>query len=137
MGTKTWLYSCITMHEVFSRLVESNKDTDAGTDNMEQLLTPKQVANLLQISSRTVYDNKHRLGGFYPAGIKCLRFRKEIIDGILEGSGSKGLGVSVSIPGEKLRGPRIQNQEGSPSCPGGTPKETQITYKTNPSRHGL
>ena len=33
---------------------------------MTQLLTPSDVAELLQISVRTVYDHARRLGGFYP-----------------------------------------------------------------------
>ena len=34
------------------------------------LLTPEEVAQLLQISIRTVYAQARRLGGFYPAGIE-------------------------------------------------------------------
>ncbi len=52
---------------------------------MEPLLTPKQVAELLSISVRTVYDHSIRLGGFYPAGIKALRFRRDVIEAIMEG----------------------------------------------------
>lgn len=46
---------------------------------MSPLLTPEEVASLLRISLRTVYENARRLGGFYPAGIRVLRFRKERI----------------------------------------------------------
>ncbi|MCP4624842.1 MAG: helix-turn-helix domain-containing protein [bacterium] len=49
---------------------------------MELLLTPKQVAELLSLSVRTVYDHSIRLGGFYPAGIKALRFRRDVIEAI-------------------------------------------------------
>ncbi len=52
---------------------------------MQPLLTPEEVANLLQISIKTVYENALRLGGFYPAGIRKLRFRYEFIQKIMEG----------------------------------------------------
>ena len=52
---------------------------------MEPLLTPKQVAEILNLSVRTVYDHRIRLGGFYPAGIKALRFRRDVIEAIMEG----------------------------------------------------
>jgi len=50
-----------------------------------RLLTPADVAELLQISEKTVYKNQRRLCGFYPAGIKVLRFREDVIYGIMEG----------------------------------------------------
>jgi integrase len=34
------------------------------------LLTPNEVASLLKVSAKTVYEHQHRLGGFYPAGIR-------------------------------------------------------------------
>ena len=52
---------------------------------MEPLLMPKQVAELLYLSVRTVYDHSIRLGRFYPAGIKALRFRRHVIEAIMEG----------------------------------------------------
>ncbi len=63
----------------------------------EPLFTPDQVATLLQISTRTVYDNKEKLGGFYPAGIGVLRFRREKIHGYMEGSRNEEMEVRVSI----------------------------------------
>ncbi len=64
-----------------------------------QLLTPSDVAELLQISVRTVYDHARRLGGFYPAGIKVLRFRPEVIYGSVEGQGN----AVMDIYGQPLR----------------------------------
>jgi integrase len=52
---------------------------------MQPLLKPEQVADLLQLSLSTIYAEVDRLGGFYPAGIKRLRFRQEVIDAIMEG----------------------------------------------------
>jgi len=54
-------------------------------DGISSLLTPKEVAELLKISLQTVYDNRKRLGGFCPAGIRVLRFRKGDIERIMEG----------------------------------------------------
>ena len=48
--------------------------------------TVDEVAELLKIPKRTVYKHARRLGGFYPAGIKVLRFRKQVIDEILYGT---------------------------------------------------
>jgi len=100
------------------------------------LLTPKQVAELLQVSPRTVYDNKHRLGGFYPAGIRVLRFRREIIYGLMEGQKTEGLGIRFSVQGQEIRRQGIQNQGGGKSIKGET-KEPSQEHQTNPTRHGL
>jgi hypothetical protein len=62
----------------------------------EPLYTPDQVAALLQISVRTVYAEKHRFGGFYPAGLKVLRFPPEVINGIISGQGQ---GVALRFYG--------------------------------------
>ena len=77
-------------------------DANPFLKDISMLLTPIDVAKLLQISVRTVYDNKSRLGGFYPAGIKVLRFRQEVIDGILRGQGSGALEVPIRAQGQKL-----------------------------------
>ena len=103
-----------------------------------ELMTVKEVARCLKISIRTVYDNQNRLGGIYPAGIKVLRFRKDIIDGIMEGQKTRGLEIQLCVSREELR-------RGKPSHQGRCqkserrPKERgQKKYaQTNPSRHGL
>jgi hypothetical protein len=56
-----------------------------------KLLTPSQVADQLQISVRTVMRHSRALGGFYPAGIRALRFREEDVERACLGGG--GLGV--------------------------------------------
>ena len=51
----------------------------------EKLLTPAEVAELLQIAEKTVYKHSRALCGFKPAGLGFLRFRREIIYDIMEG----------------------------------------------------
>lgn len=64
---------------------------------MQPLLKPEQVADLLQLSLSTIYAEAARLGGFYPAGIKRLRFRKEVGYAIMEGK--REVPLSVPTPG--------------------------------------
>ena len=45
-----------------------------------KLLTPDQVAELLQVSVATVRRHSRSLGGFYPAHIRVLRFRLEDVE---------------------------------------------------------
>lgn len=76
---------------------------------MEKLLTPQDVADLLQISIGTVYSHARTLGGFYPFGIQVLRFRAEDIHERLEGMG----GVTRPLPAQrdKIQRERLQNAE--------------------------
>jgi predicted site-specific integrase-resolvase len=67
-----------------------------------RLLTPAEVADLLQISVKTVYKNKRKLCGFYPAGIKVLRFREDVIYGIMEGKPPGALAKRTSVSGQRL-----------------------------------
>ncbi len=69
---------------------------------MDKLLTPEQVADLLQISVKTVYEKSDRFGGFYPAGIRVLRFRQEVINGIMEGQ-NQGGGIGATASSTKRR----------------------------------
>lgn len=51
------------------------------------LLAPQEVAEILNVAVKTVYDNQKRLGGFNPAGIKVikvLRFHPDIIQQIVD-----------------------------------------------------
>ena len=70
---------------------------------MEQALTKEDVARLLQISIQTVYDHKKELGAFYPVGMRVLRFRREVINGILEGPKDAPLEIQVRIPETAFR----------------------------------
>ena len=90
---------------------------------MQSLLTPEEVAGLLQLSLRTIYANVRRLGGFYPAGIRALRFRREDIHAIMEGPQERTLEVPVSTPGPASRQIRVSGQENGSSGNGKAPRE--------------
>jgi hypothetical protein len=77
---------------------------------MDQLLTPNQVAEMLKVSVRTVYGNSRRLGGFYPAGIKVLRFREEVIRGIMEGPGNREMEILLPERRQDIRRGRVRKQ---------------------------
>lgn len=78
-----------------------------------KLMTVLDVANFLQISPRTVYDNARRLGGFYPHNIKVLRFRPEAIYGYLERQGTQGMVLCLSEKQGELCRQGIQHAPGS------------------------
>ena len=84
------------------------------------LLTPKQVAEMLSISVRTVYDHSIRLGGFYPAGIKALWFRRDVIEAIMEGHS-----FTINRPGRAIPS-KVRSKKGFKSDP-----------TADPIRHGL
>jgi len=100
-----------------------------------KLLTPRDVSKLLNIAIRTVYDHRTRLGGFYPAGIRVLRFREDKIDELMEGQGQGGLAMGVSIPGAQAHRGRVQNQNGSQGRTGVEAKGSQD--RLDSGRHGL
>lgn len=85
---------------------------------MEKLLNPQDVASLLNISLQTVYDNQKRLGGFFPAGIRVLRFREEVIRGYMEGQNNRDVQIQVRVPRQAIRRRRVQDQSGSPNSAG-------------------
>jgi len=89
---------------------------------MNSLLTPNEVARLLHLSVRTVYAQRHRLGGFYPAGIRALRFRREDIYAVMEGPQRK-LEIPISTPGTAPQQDRVQTQGRGSERPGRSLKE--------------
>ena len=104
---------------------------------MNSLLTPREVANLLSISLRTVYDHAADLGGFYPGGIRVLRFNPEVIYGYMEGQDKEGLVLQIPVPGAGVRQPGIQYPQGSRRKPGKTQRGSQRSDQANANRHGL
>jgi hypothetical protein len=94
----------------------------AGKMMMTPLLTTPEVARLLHLSERTVYAQRQRLGGFYPAGIRALRFRKEDIYAIMEGPQDRQLEVPVPISGPAPQQNWIQNQGPGSKRTGSPPK---------------
>jgi predicted transcriptional regulator len=100
------------------------------------LLTVEEVADLLKISPRAVYKYRQRLGGFYPFGIRVLRFRREEIYAHLE-RGRK-LEIPVPVAGEKIFPARIQNQGIGQGGNGEAKGATHGCRGANDSdRHGL
>ena len=91
------------------------------------LLTPEEVAQLLQISIRTVYAQARRLGGFYPAGIRALRFRREAIYAIMEGPQNRQLAVSVPASKVAQEQNRLQNQSRGSGRHGRAPQGAETT----------
>src|SRR5208337_1894845 len=92
----------------------------------EPLLTPQEVADLLQISIKSVYRHKNRLGGFYPAGIGSLRFSPEAINGVLAGQ-RQGVAVSVRAQGEGSFRPMVQDKNRGPGRKSRAPEAGEIS----------
>ena len=78
---------------------------------MNQLLTVNDVAKLLNVSVRTVYEHAERLGGFYPLGIRRLRFQQERIYEHLEGQAKGVLALQLPVHGEGIYGERVRDQK--------------------------
>lgn len=76
------------------------------------LLSVRDVAKLLNISTRTVYDHARELGGFYPCGIQVLRFNPEDFYDKLERSQTRPLALSVPVYGGEPLREGIQNGTG-------------------------
>ena len=98
---------------------------------MLQLLTPSDIAEMLQISEKTVYKHKQKFCGFYPAGLKVLRFSKEVVDDIIQNSAR----VEVSFPEERAAAHRVGvlPEKGCSKGRGGKKKRKE----KNVHRHGL
>ena len=101
----------------------------------KQLLTPSEVAELLQISEKTVYKHSDKLCGFKPAGLGILRFRKEIIYGIMEGQDPKTLVLQFPVSKRDIRSERVQDQKRSSVSKRRKKKSTEKSTEAN--RHGL
>ena len=78
---------------------------------MGGLLTVGDVATLLKISTRTVYKRQRELGGFKPAGLGCVRFDPEVINGILLGPRAEALEISLQAQRNQIYGKRLQDKE--------------------------
>lgn len=98
-----------------------------------QLLTPLEVSKKLKISLSTVYKKSRILGGFYPAGIKSLRFDEAIINGIMERS--RQMAFSFHVSGTLSHGERFFDQSGSKKS--SRKKKGRSKEYADSSRHGL
>ena len=106
------------------------------TGSRPKLLTPKDVAELLQISEKTVYKHRRKFCGFNPAGLGVLRFRGEIIKGIMEGQDPKALVLQFPVSGGKLCSKGVYRQAGSRGSQSKT-KTRNKTSKDKRTRHGI
>ncbi len=100
------------------------------------LLTVKDVARLLNVSPRTVYEHARQWGGFYPAGLRALRFKPDIIHGIMEGQDPQGLAALYPVREESLRRSRTKD-EAPPLRSEHGPRRNNRVVKKDPNRHGL
>lgn len=90
-----------------------------------KLLTVKDVAEMLQINERTVYDRAKDLGGFFPAGIKTLRFDEADLHDILERSKKGALALQVPVSGSALLRKGVRNAQGIGFSGSGSQKARQ------------
>ena len=102
-------------------------------EKMTKLLTPQEVAEILNISVEAVYKHKRALCGLYPAGIKVLRFREDIIYGIIQNT--PGVEVRISKEREEVQWQRLPDQNRGTGSQGSAPKRGRS--RQNPGRHGL
>jgi len=92
------------------------------------LLTVKEVASLLRISTRTVYKRQKELGAFKPAGIGLLRFDPEEINGILLGPKAEALAIPIQAHRDQIHRKRLQDKRDSEEAEAAHRKE----LKTSP-----
>ncbi len=78
-----------------------------------KLWTPQQVAEVLQISVKTVYKHSVKLGGFYPFGIGRLRFDGERIQKHILRAGKAVLEIRVPLQKKKNNKVRVSNRKAS------------------------
>lgn len=105
------------------------------TKQRPNLLTPSDVAELLQISEKTVYKHREKLGGFNPAGLGVLRFREEIIYGIMEGQSPERLVLQFPVSDQNLCGERVQDKSRGQRNQGRQTERGKITKIRD--RHGI
>lgn len=102
-----------------------------------KLLTAEDVAGILRIDVRTVYKHADKLGGFYPFGVKVLRFDREVFLECLEGQASGGgVEVRIRIPKKTDNGIWIQDKARSPVRTRKAQKSRE-KIQPDPGRHGL
>ena len=111
------------------------KETEKSYLIKHRLLTPPDVAELLQISEKTVYKHQKQLGGFNPAGSGILRFKQEIINGIIERQETKTLLLQFRASRQNLCKEKLQEKKGRSNSPRQTKRRGH--QPTDKNRHGL
>ena len=99
-------------------------------------MTPDEVAELLQVSSKTVYKHAKSLGGFYLPGIKTLRFSKEALYDNLERQ-IREMAIQDSNQSEEVLRKRISNKKGSFKSTGTMQRRSAMQNTEYQSRHGV
>jgi len=100
-----------------------------------EALTVSQVSKILNISPRSVYRKRWQLGGFYPLGLRCLRFPAGLVYACMEGSGER-LAVSIPGRGQEVQQGMVSRQGGSQGSRGGAQGGIEEADK-DPNRWGL
>ena len=98
----------------------------------QKLMTPTDVAELLQISEKTVYKHSKVLFGFRPAGLGILRFRREIIHGIMEGQDPRHLALQFPVSRTEVCKQRVPHKKRSSSGYGGKAKRVKKPASADP-----
>ena len=107
---------------------------------MHPLLKPEQVAKLLQLSLATIYAKATNLGGFYPAGIKALRFRRETIYAIMENQKRVSMPISAreeEVQQDRVPHPKGRRKVGSREADGTGAESSDPTITADAIRFGL
>ncbi|MBF0259090.1 MAG: helix-turn-helix domain-containing protein [Desulfamplus sp.] len=103
---------------------------------MEKLLTPDDVATLLQISKKSVYKHARDLGGFYLPGVKSLRFKQEVLHVSLERR-IREMALPVRAGQNTVLREGIPDKEGCTGSGSSTKERGCQGAKKYKSRHGL
>jgi hypothetical protein len=116
-------------------IIEKGMDMESKNINLNNILTPEEVSQLLQISIKSVYKHSRDLGGFYLPGMRTLRFSKETLNVCLERQ-VRTMEVPVPVPERKLQRTGVPDKAGSGGGKGRRKKRGQVR-KQEVSRHGL
>ena len=105
------------------------------------LLTPQEVADHYKCSIKSVYERKKDLKGFYPPGIKLLRFLPEVIYGYLQGQNYQDMAVQIRARKKELCREGVHYPARSRSRKGeASGRNKDSSADTNPDesdRHGI
>ena len=103
-----------------------------------ELLTVSQVAKLLKWSVKSVYNHADVLGGFYPFGVKTLRFDKETLIDSLQRQAQRKVSLRLSAAGQTVHQRAVQAAPQGRAGRAGKKGANQKTGQTPAEdRHGL
>ena len=96
-----------------------------------ELWTADQVAKTLQMSKQTVYNHAKELGGFYPFGIKQMRFHAKKIQECLERSEDRPMAVQDKLQEKKVLRKRLPDRKTSGPGSGGKKESSDVGVQKN------